>query len=207
VLKGLSVVALVASGAGLWAYPARDVTTSLVVPAAHESATEGHVAQPAEGHVVQPAEAVTTDVAGPERTPLAEHVAPARTGTASQKDTARPGTGPRRGASPSTIDAPPPPSSEPLPSPESRLSDEAHAVLAARAALRSGNPGAALRELSAASALFPGGALVQEREALTIEALARSGQSGAASARAQAFLRRFPRSPHADDVRRFIVAP
>jgi outer membrane protein assembly factor BamD (BamD/ComL family) len=97
-------------------------------------------------------------------------------------------------------------SSEP-PTPESRLSDEAHAVLAARAALRSGNPAAALRELSDARALFPRGALVQEREALTIEALARTGQSGAASARAQAFLSRFPRSPHADDVRRFILAP
>jgi outer membrane protein assembly factor BamD (BamD/ComL family) len=97
-------------------------------------------------------------------------------------------------------------SSEPLPAPGSRLSDEAHAVLAARAALRSGNPEAALRELSDARASFPRGALVQEREALTIEALARTGQSGAASARAQAFLHRFPRSPHGDDVRRFIVA-
>jgi hypothetical protein len=198
-LKGISVVALVASGAGLWAYQAHDTTTSLVVPAMSGSPAAPIVAPPAEVRVAPPAAVVApasavNDVAPPEHAPSGNRVAPARATSV-----------PSGSATPAAVGAPSS-SSEPVPAPESRLSDEAHAVLAARAALRSGNPAAALRELSDARALFPRGALVQEREALTIEALARAGQSGAASARAQAFLNRFPRSPHAEDVRRFILA-
>jgi hypothetical protein len=44
--------------------------------------------------------------------------------------------------------------------------------------------------------------LGQEREALTIEALAKSGQSALARRRAEAFLRVHPSSPYVADVRR-----
>jgi hypothetical protein len=43
--------------------------------------------------------------------------------------------------------------------------------------------------------------LLQEREALTIEALARTGRRAEANRRAEAFLRAFPGSPHAAAVR------
>jgi outer membrane protein assembly factor BamD (BamD/ComL family) len=85
----------------------------------------------------------------------------------------------------------------------SHLAEEARAVLAARNALRSSDPSSALRALDDARARFPDGSLGQEREALTIEALSRAGRKQAASARARAFLARFPNSPLASNVRRF----
>jgi outer membrane protein assembly factor BamD (BamD/ComL family) len=89
----------------------------------------------------------------------------------------------------------------------SRLAEESRMVLEARNALRSGDLGGALRLLDAAKTEFQDGALTQEREALTIEALARSGRREIASRRAEAFLRDYPKSPHASDVRRWVVLP
>jgi len=89
----------------------------------------------------------------------------------------------------------------------SRLAEESRMVLEARNALRSSDPGTALRLLEAARVAFPDGALMQEREALAIEALVRSGQRDLASKRAEAFLRDYPKSPHAADVRRSLVPP
>jgi hypothetical protein len=85
----------------------------------------------------------------------------------------------------------------PRSSPGSRLAEEGRVVLDARRALREGDAASALRRLEAARAAFAGGALVQEREALAIEALARLGRRDAAAARARAFLRAYPGSPHA----------
>lgn len=84
----------------------------------------------------------------------------------------------------------------------SQLREESMAVLAARSALRSGNAARSLALLEQARSTFPRGALGQEREALTIEALARSGQSAVARRRAEAFVRAYPRSPHVADMRR-----
>ena len=75
-------------------------------------------------------------------------------------------------------------------------------MLAARSALRSGDAARSLSHLEQARARFPHGALGQEREALTIEALAKSGQSAAARRLADAFLRLHPHSPYVVDVRR-----
>jgi hypothetical protein len=86
---------------------------------------------------------------------------------------------------------------------KSHLAEEARAVLEARNALRSNNPSAALRVLDDARARFPNGSLGQEREALTIEGLARVGRTDVARTRARAFLTRFPNSPLAANVRRF----
>lgn len=85
----------------------------------------------------------------------------------------------------------------------SRLAEESRLVMEARRALRSGDAREALRLLESATGRFPDGALVQEREALSIEALARSGQREAAARRAGAFLRAFPNSPHAANVKSY----
>ena len=84
----------------------------------------------------------------------------------------------------------------------SQLREESMAVLQARAALRAGNASQTLALLEQARQRFPRGALGQEREALTIEALAQSGQSAAAQRRAEAFLRTHPGSPYVADLRR-----
>jgi hypothetical protein len=85
------------------------------------------------------------------------------------------------------------------PSPE-RAGDgreETRMVAAARDALRLGDPASGLVWLERAEREFPNGVLVQEREALTIEALARSGRRAEAEKRAASFLRDYPKSPHA----------
>jgi len=83
----------------------------------------------------------------------------------------------------------------------SQLREESVAVLEARAALRSGDAGRSLTLLEQARVRFPRGALGQEREALTIQALAQSGERAVARRRAAAFLRAHPQSPYLADVR------
>lgn len=93
----------------------------------------------------------------------------------------------------------------PLPSdqsqPKSKLGEEAQLLRRAREALRRGDLPAASNALDTATHTFPRGALTEEREALSIELLARSGQREAARLRAQTFLRAFPESPYAANVR------
>lgn len=105
-----------------------------------------------------------------------------------------------------SVVAEPTPSAAPLVAPNrtSSLREESLAVMAARQALRSNDAASALRLLEQAQARFKKGALTEERESLTIEALAMSGQKTSASARARAFLTRYPRSPHAADVQRYL---
>jgi hypothetical protein len=93
------------------------------------------------------------------------------------------------------------PSAERAPAPPP-VEDESRRVAAARAALRSGNASTALAQLDALALDEPHGLLVQEREALVVEALAALGRLDAARARADAFLTRYPRSPHTAAVRR-----
>jgi len=82
---------------------------------------------------------------------------------------------------------------------------EALALASARARLRGGDAAASLTQLSALERDFPRGLLVQERDALTIEALRATGQLALARARAAAFLARFPGSPHAESARRVLA--
>jgi len=91
----------------------------------------------------------------------------------------------------------------PVASRASQLKEESLAVMAARQALRSNDAAKALNLLEQAQLKFKRGGLAEEREALTIEALAKLGQSARASAHARAFLAQYPRSPHAQDVQRF----
>jgi hypothetical protein len=89
----------------------------------------------------------------------------------------------------------------------SQLREESEMILGARRVLRAGDPLRALTLLDAARARFPEGILVQEREALSIEALVRSGQRALATKRAEAFLRAYPKSPHGADVKRVVLEP
>jgi hypothetical protein len=79
---------------------------------------------------------------------------------------------------------------------------ESRRLAEARALLRSGNAVAALAALAAIRSEFPRGALVQEREALVIEALLATGKRDEARERAREFLGRYPTSPHAAAARR-----
>ena len=86
---------------------------------------------------------------------------------------------------------------------KSALRDESLAVLEIRRTLRAGDASGALRLLEQARQHFPHGALGQEREALSIEALAKSGARDAAARKADAFLRAHPKSPYAADVQSY----
>ena len=87
------------------------------------------------------------------------------------------------------------------PSPAARLGEETTLIRDARQALRGGDAARALHLLEACRRQFPAGVLQQERERLTIEALVKAGRSAEASTRAAQFLRRYPDSPHAGDIR------
>ena len=77
---------------------------------------------------------------------------------------------------------------------------EARLVARAKAALTSA-PASALSLANAAKREFPRGMLVEEREALAVQALARLGKTEQAKRRGEAFLRAYGRGPHAASVR------
>jgi hypothetical protein len=81
------------------------------------------------------------------------------------------------------------------------LRQEITLIKEARQALRDGHAARALRVLEECRRLHPEGVLVQERERLTVEALIGAGRAAEGSARAGEFLRRYPDSPHAGEVR------
>lgn len=97
-------------------------------------------------------------------------------------------------------DAPPAPAAK---GDENPLVEESRMMSEARAALRRGDGAGALAEIEKIRARFPGGGLLQEREALTIEALYKSGRKPEAISRAKAFLEAYPNSLHAPGVQAF----
>lgn len=103
---------------------------------------------------------------------------------------------------PPAVEAPPAaeaPASAANPAPpalkSSRSPDEAKLLEQARRALAT-NPSQALAITRRHQALFPNGALAQEREVIAIEALRRLGKSGQASERADSFEQKYPDSAH-----------
>jgi len=82
-----------------------------------------------------------------------------------------------------------------------RLREESATVLSVRKTLLAGDAVEALRMLDRARTAFPNGSLAEEREALAVRALVASGQNELARKRGEVFLRVFPRSPHASEVR------
>ena len=86
--------------------------------------------------------------------------------------------------------------------PVSDLREESRLIARARALLLARRSAEALELLRRARARFADGMLVQEREALVIEAMAQSGQHRAARQRATSFRRAYPSSPHVPACRR-----
>lgn len=84
------------------------------------------------------------------------------------------------------------------------LAEEGKLLAEAHRLVQSGQPQRALTVLRASQSRYPRSVLAQEREVLTIEALYASGSSGAARQRAQQFMKRHPKSPHAERLQRFV---
>jgi hypothetical protein len=119
---------------------------------------------------------------------------------------------------PPAADVPPLPSVAPAPGerPSARMAEageparpevapfdtESRRITAARALQRSGRTREALAALDAIARDLPNGELVQEREALAIEALLTLGERASARQRATQFVERFPGSPHTATARR-----
>jgi hypothetical protein len=88
---------------------------------------------------------------------------------------------------------------------QSALLAESRLVAEARDALRAGNVGETQKLLTQLGKEFPRGALMQEREAIAIELLWKSGQKQLASERAQAFIRAYPSSVHTARLKAFVT--
>lgn len=93
-------------------------------------------------------------------------------------------------------------SAAPQPSvpPESSLAREVAELDRARSAVWARDFDLALRHIEAFHVEFPRSQLAPDAEALAIEALRQKGDEGAAERRAQRFLNRYPRDPHAGRV-------
>jgi hypothetical protein len=79
---------------------------------------------------------------------------------------------------------------------EAAASTEIDLLGAAQRALRSGVPRRALELAEEHAVRFPAGVLVEEREAIAVEALARLGRRDEAAVRHASFVRRFPHSTY-----------
>jgi hypothetical protein len=147
-------------------------------------------------------------LAAPPPEPLAETPAAPSVALPSPERNRAP-TEPARAAPPSPPAWPPAPSvaSFPEESAHSQHDAESRKVATARGLLRSGQARAALLVLDEARQDFPNGELTQEREALAIESLRVLGNLGEARRRAEAFLARYPESPHAPLARRALEKP
>ena len=96
-----------------------------------------------------------------------------------------------RGQVPAIVTAPAPP---PAPVAVRGLADERELIDIARSAVARGHYREALASLGSHAREFPNGRLAEEREVLSIQALALAGRSGEARARAERFRRSFPTS-------------
>ncbi len=92
----------------------------------------------------------------------------------------------------------------PAASPTAACAGEIDLVERADAALRAGNPGGALAMTREHVARCPDGAFSQECERIAVEALIRLGRAAEASARADAFERRYPSSPYVRRIRNLV---
>jgi hypothetical protein len=99
--------------------------------------------------------------------------------------------------------APPLTTPRPVPSTTS-LVEEGRLLAKARQLVQSGQGPRALEVLRVSESRYPRAVLAQEREVVTIEALALAGNAASAKQRAQRFLKRYPSSPHAGRLQRFV---
>ena len=84
------------------------------------------------------------------------------------------------------------------------LAEEGRLLAKAHQLVQAGQAGEALKVLRSLDARYPRSVLAQEREVLTIEALGATGAAAAARSRAERFLARYPNSPHAARLGRFV---
>jgi hypothetical protein len=87
------------------------------------------------------------------------------------------------------------------------LSAESALLTEARAKLRASDAAGAAATLERMQSRFPRGVLGQEREVLAIEILSAQGNAEAAKARARAFVRAHPKSPHSEQLGRLADGP
>jgi len=90
-----------------------------------------------------------------------------------------------------------------VPSAGSTLAEEGKLLGKARQLVQLGRTREALELLESSAQRYPRSVLSQEREVLTIEALAASGASAVAKQRARRFLDRYPASPYVERLQRF----
>jgi len=94
----------------------------------------------------------------------------------------------------------------PAPHP-SALGEQVSALDSARRALAAGDAPAAVGALDDYAVRFPDGALVEEAEALRVQALLAAGDRAAATRAGDRFLAAHPNSPHAARVRALLASP
>ncbi|HEX3850830.1 MAG TPA: hypothetical protein VHW01_07670 [Polyangiaceae bacterium] len=114
-------------------------------------------------------------------------------------DSALPAATPEKAGAASAV------SGVPLPR-SSRLDAEASLLTKVRNELRSGDPHGALATLNQLQSTLPNGGLMQEREVLSVEVLAESGNLSAAQRKASAFIAAHPKSPYSAKLQRFVQA-
>jgi len=187
----VSCLAVVLATAPRWLgnAPAPAPRGSQPLRVAPRAANREGAAAPVEVPAVSPAAAL----------PLAVEPQPSRSGAAVA-------TKPKPPSAVSAVAAPPSaaPAAESAPEVASRLREESALISLARGQLRAGHPQTALSTLEQARRKFPSGVLAQEREALTIEALSKSGQNDEARAREIEFAREHPESPHTGRLERVV---
>ena len=84
------------------------------------------------------------------------------------------------------------------------LAEEGRLLSKARQLVQAGQGQQALELLHLSESRYPRSVLFQEREVVTIEALGATGSAAAAKQRAQRFLKRYPGSPYAGRLQRFV---
>lgn len=130
------------------------------------------------------------------------HLAPV---VAPQAQLARPSSErePTREAPPAAEPRSPSPGPSRVPAANTTLAEEGRLLASAHRLVQAGRGSEALQVLGNLKQRYPRSVLSQEREALTIEAVAATGDLAAARALTQKFLARHPQSPHASRLERF----
>jgi hypothetical protein len=191
---GMTAGALVGGGAHVASRPARVGVLARPVPAspAVTPGAQRELSDPS--HVVVP-----PPPAEPVAQEIAEETAPSRASAPSRPSSTTAAAPPVAAASPlgstASFEAPPPPST--ADSQVSSLSEEVHALDAARRELAAGRARSALTAIDTYRARFPHGSLRTEATVLRVEALLGSGERAAAEREADAIVRAAPGSRHA----------
>jgi TolA-binding protein len=142
---------------------------------------------------------VETPAQAPTQAPVAEPPAPAMLPPSAQPDSAPP-SGTAAATRPKGSDKPV--SADSSPTNDGALAGEAALLLRAQTALSRSATAAAIAALREHARRFPSGQLIEEREALWVQALLVQGDRDAAAARAAQFAKHYPTSPQREVIER-----